>query len=128
MSAAIEEALGTSRFRRQSGGQKVSGYDADLTVDQVRRQCRQPVVLAISRAILDWNGQPIAEARLDQALSKGCRPCWLWQRALMEKPDDLARLLSVCGKRPHRHPAKSGEQVASLHVPLPFFRDRLSLA
>jgi len=43
-------------------------------VDQVRRQLRQPVVLAVGCAILDWNRQAVGNARFDQALSKRCRP------------------------------------------------------
>ena len=46
----------------------------------------------------------------------------------MEKSDHLARLLGACIERPSRHSDKCGEEFASLHVPFPFFRDRLSLS
>ena len=45
----------------------------------------------------------------------------------MEESDDLPRPLCVRGNRPCRYPAKQGKEFASLHVPFPFVRDRLSL-
>jgi len=46
----------------------------------------------------------------------------------MEKSNHLARLLGAGIERPSRHSDKRGEDFASLHVPFPFFRDRLSLS
>ena len=46
----------------------------------------------------------------------------------MKKSNHLARLLGACIERPSCHSDKRGEDFASLHVPFPFFRDRLSLS
>src|SRR5262249_44807335 len=101
----------------------------DLSANQIGRQRRESVVLILRETVFNDDVLALDIARFFQALAKRRQNvCILAGPPAVEKSDHWhRRLLRACCERPcGRRAAKKGDELAALHLALPYLGSLLS--
>ncbi len=96
----------------------IRGNHGDLTANQIGRQCRQSIVLAIRPAKFDRHVVALDIARFAQAFpERAYKTRVLVRRSAVEEADNRqGRLLSARRERPRGRAAEQRDELAPLHV------------
>ena len=104
--------------RERRGGAARRRDNSHTPANQLRRQRRQAIILALRPAIFDRNGAPLNPAEFVQSLHKGGGPGTpSRRRGYAQEPDggQLARLLRPRHERPRGRTADQRDEFAPLH-------------